>query len=308
MNAFSPVHPGQAAPLAWRERPLWISCGVHPMLGILAEPTEAVRHRRGVLIVVGGPQYRVGSHRQFVLLARHLATAGYSVLRFDYRGMGDSEGDRRDFEHVEDDLRAASQALFDACPSLDHLALWGLCDAASAIAMSVGRDPRVDALVLLNPWVRHETSLATAQIKHYYRDRFFSAEFWRKLLSGGVDWRDSWRGFMRSLTVFLKARSNQESSSTRASFQTRMVGGLRGFSGSVLVILSGRDLTAQEFITYTATASEWSGVLSKPSVRTLNITNADHTFSSREWRSQVESATLSWLDELNQARNNEFVK
>ncbi|MEQ8659382.1 MAG: hydrolase 1, exosortase A system-associated, partial [Gammaproteobacteria bacterium] len=39
----------------------------------------------GVVVIVGGPQTRVGSHRQFVLLARRLAAAGYPVLRFDYR-------------------------------------------------------------------------------------------------------------------------------------------------------------------------------------------------------------------------------
>lgn len=54
----------------------------------------------GLLMVVGGPQYRVGSHRQFVLLARDLAAAGIPVFPFDYRGMGDSTGQARDFEGI----------------------------------------------------------------------------------------------------------------------------------------------------------------------------------------------------------------
>jgi len=52
----------------------------------------------GVLIVVGGPQYRVGSHRQFLLLSRRLAAEGHPVMRFDYRGMGDASGAMRGFE------------------------------------------------------------------------------------------------------------------------------------------------------------------------------------------------------------------
>ena len=51
--------------------------------------------------MVGGPQYRVGSHRQFTLMARAFAAAGYPVLRFDYRGIGDSEGESRGFERNE---------------------------------------------------------------------------------------------------------------------------------------------------------------------------------------------------------------
>jgi len=50
----------------------------------------------------------VGSHRQFVQLARRLAKQGYPTLRFDYRGMGDSEGVYRSFENVGPDLQTMS--------------------------------------------------------------------------------------------------------------------------------------------------------------------------------------------------------
>ncbi|MGB0712180.1 MAG: hydrolase 2, exosortase A system-associated, partial [Gammaproteobacteria bacterium] len=86
----------------------------------------------GVVVVVGGPQYRVGSHRQFVLLARDLAGAGIPVMRFDYNGMGDSEGGSAHFEACGGDIRAAVDALVEGCPSLGGVVLWGLCDGASA--------------------------------------------------------------------------------------------------------------------------------------------------------------------------------
>ena len=62
------------------------ACAGDTLMGILAKPETPAD--TGVIVIVGGPQYRVGSHRQFVLLSRALAAAGYAVLRFDYRGMG----------------------------------------------------------------------------------------------------------------------------------------------------------------------------------------------------------------------------
>src|SRR5690349_24048098 len=63
-------------------------------------PYTTLFRSRGVLLVVGGPQYRVGSHRQFALLCRRLAGRGVPALRFDYRGMGDADGAARTFESV----------------------------------------------------------------------------------------------------------------------------------------------------------------------------------------------------------------
>ena len=72
----------------YAEQALVFDCAGERMLGIVAIPEAA--QATGVLILVGGPQYRVGSHRQFLLLARRLATDGIAAMRFDFRGMGDS--------------------------------------------------------------------------------------------------------------------------------------------------------------------------------------------------------------------------
>ena len=93
---------------------LQFECQSCTLLGILSLPATPLA--RGVLIVTGGPQYRVGSHRQFALLACHLAGLGIPVLRFDYRGMGDSEGAPRTFEHIGDDVRAATDIFLKPFP------------------------------------------------------------------------------------------------------------------------------------------------------------------------------------------------
>lgn len=98
------------------------------LVGVLARPERSngeAGSRLGVLVVVGGPQYRVGSHRQFLLLSRKVAAAGFPVFRFDYRGMGDSSGEQRDFEAVSGDIGAAVDAFLKACPSVKEVVLWG---------------------------------------------------------------------------------------------------------------------------------------------------------------------------------------
>ena len=60
----------------YTEQTTAFACAGETLLGILAEPQTPAH--TGVVVVVGGPQYRVGSHRQFVLLSRALAAAGFA--------------------------------------------------------------------------------------------------------------------------------------------------------------------------------------------------------------------------------------
>ena len=88
--------------MTFSEQAFTFPCDGKALLGLLATPD--LGGQNGVLIVVGGPQYRVGSHRQFLLLSRALATAGYPTSRFDFRGMCDRDGEERNFEEVSEDV------------------------------------------------------------------------------------------------------------------------------------------------------------------------------------------------------------
>ena len=266
------------------------------LLGIVAQPECPLDC--GVLVVVGGPQYRVGSHRQFLLLSRRLATEGYPAMRFDYRGMGDSGGVLRSFEAVTEDIGFGIDAFIGACPRVKRVVLWGLCDAASAnlLYLQASRDPRIAGLVLLNPWVRSEASLAQTHIKHYYGQRLMQREFWLKLLSGKMQIVNSIHGLL-SNAMLARGKGLQSECESR-SFQELMAEGLRQFHGEVLLVLSGQDYTAKEFLEYVGSDAAWSGLLDSKKVKRVDVFDADHTFSSELLRSRIENETLKWIGTL----------
>lgn len=271
--------------------------GHEQLLGIIANPEQPAS--TGVLLVVGGPQYRVGSHRQFVLLSRALASAGFPVMRFDHCGMGDSTGRLVSFEALNDDISAAISAFQQHCPEIKKVVLWGLCDAASASLLysDATQDSRITGLILLNPWVRSEASLAKTHIKHYYGQRLLQAEFWRKLLAGQLGLGRALGGFVSSLKT-ARQKNTSAAKNEALPFQQKMCRGLEKFPGQVLLILSGNDYTAKEFIEATSADPKWAASLQQANIERINIPSADHTFSSAEWRGKVENITREWLASL----------
>jgi len=273
------------------------TCAGETLVAIVGKPETA--GSTGIVIIVGGPQYRAGSHRQFVLLARALAAAGYPVLRFDYRGMGDSEGEQRDFQGVSEDIDTAITQLQHVCPTVERVVLWGLCDAASAALLYChSHQPnRVTGLCLVNPWVRSTASLARTRVKHYYVQRLGQKEFWLKFLSGKVTasaLSHLWRNIRQARSSPVNASAGAPVSAL--AFQTRMANAWDGFSGGILLLLSEDDYTAKEFLEYAKTDDAWSQVFAHKLLVRHEIPGADHTFSHEGARRLAEGRTLNWLD------------
>ncbi len=277
----------------YSETAVLFDCCGEQLVGVIAEPSQPCSV--GVLVVVGGPQYRVGSHRQFLLLSRRLAAAGYAVMRFDYRGMGDSSGELFSFESIDADISAALNAFQTACPSVRRVVMWGLCDGASASVLYWQRsgDKRVVGMCLLNPWLRSEAGLARTHVRHYYLQRLVSPEFWIKLLSGGVRLFGSLRELWRNWRLAQSAGD-----SLFAPYQQIMMTGLSDFAGSLLMVLSERDFTALEFIDHLQGSAEGRRILRRATLSKVDVAEADHTFSTAVWRKEVEDATLAWLQKI----------
>lgn len=289
-----------------REVALEIPCHNDTLVGVLHRGSDDANV--GVVVVVGGPQYRVGSHRQFVLLARALAGVGIPVLRFDYRGMGDSTGAQRKFDEVDDDIKAAIDALLGHVTTVNKIVIWGLCDAASAALFYAHKDPRVAGLVLLNPWVRTDAGMARAYLKHYYLQRLCSSEFWKKALSG--QW--SVRASLASLGELALKLFNPPAAAPSGTEQVfaepairvtnalpdAMLAGWEQFNGKILLILSGNnDYVADEFRDLEKASRRWRRALKRIGTTRREFPQANHTFSQSDWRNQVADWTRGWIHE-----------
>ena len=286
----SPGQPDRYRSAGYLERAVTIDCEGEAMFGIASLPASPAS--RAVLVIVGGPQYRAGSHRQFTLLARHLAERGTPVLRFDYRGMGDSHGAARDFERAGPDIARAVDCLAQLAGDGAEIVLWGLCDGASAALFYAPTDPRVAAVALLNPWVRTSEGLARATLRHYYLSRLVQRSFWAKLLGGRFELANSARSLASLASA--AARGGGAAMPTSAPLPVRMLASLQQFRGRVLVLLSGQDLTAREFSDATS-SRPWRRALQSDRVRRHVLDGADHTFSRREWRDEVARLTDEWV-------------
>lgn len=294
------------------EAPFAFTLGGDTLIGILhAAASDA---RRGVVMVVGGPQYRVGGHRHYVQVARRLAAGGVPVLRYDYRGIGDSTGRFLGFESLDDDIRAGIDALIARVPSVQQVVLWGLCESASAVALYAHRDLRVAGAILVNPYASTVGGRARTVLRHYYLTRLVDRDFWLRLMRGRVPLGSSLRSLIQAVcraavgsnrpaevSLDRDAQSDERTYQIRppdrddpVPLSERMARGLEKFRGRLLFVLSGDDLTAAEFIA-ACKSRRWTDILARTTTDRIDIPGADHTFSRHMWLDRMVEDAHRWL-------------
>ena len=293
----TPDEPGRATAAELRDRAVVFSCRGDSLVGILTPATAPASV--GMVIVVGGPQYRAGSHRLFVDLAWAMGGSGVPAFRFDYRGIGDSDGEHPGFEAVAPDIRAAIDQIMAQAPTVRRVVLWGLCDAASAIALYAPTDPRVAGTILVNPWGRDAERAEDAQddtlMRHYYRERVLSADFWRKVLGFNVNGLDFLRRLWR--VAWRSATGGRAGAGTAEPLARRMLAALVAADLPALFVFSGDDLTAREFQTEAGRHSPlWARLCAAPTVHRHHIAAADHTFSDPVEAHRLVREVCTWVN------------
>jgi exosortase A-associated hydrolase 1 len=226
----------------------------------LAATLDEAAGTTGLLIVSGGNEVRTGAHRGMAVLAAEIAGRGHSVLRFDRRGVGDSEGENGGFASSAPDIDAALAAFRAEQPQLSRIVAFGNCDAATALALHA---TPVDARVLANPWVVEAASdmPPPAAIKARYAQRLRDPEAWRKLLTGQVDMGKLAKGLGR----LAAAKPVQPD-----SLADKTVRALEASAIPTTILLATGDATAIAF------ADVWRG---DPGIPVIRIDSTSHSFA-----------------------------
>jgi len=245
-------------------RQIAFECAGARLYGALDLPAGAPG-ATGLLIVSGGNEIRSGAWNGQALLAARLAGEGVAVLRFDRRGVGESDGENRGFRESGPDIAAAVSTFRREVPELRRVIGFGNCDAASALML--GQGCGLDGLILSNPWTIESEDAPpppAALRAHYARRLTDPAALWR-LLRGKV----SLGGLARSLRDLGRT-------ARPTSLAGDMARGLAGFPGRADILLAGRDRTAQAF------RSHWPAA--DPRVSTF--ADASHSYvepDAQEW-------------------------
>lgn len=256
--------------------PLDFGCGSLKLAGTL----DTAPGTTGLLLVSGGNEVRSGAFSGQSLLAARIAKAGFSVFRFDRRGIGDSEGENRGFRSSGGDIKAALEAFRAIAPQVERVFAFGNCDAASALMLSGGAG--CDGLILSNPWTieaddhgEEDATPPPAAIRARYAEKLKNPKEIGRLLRGGVDLRKLARGLFKSVGTVAAPSSLAE----------EMQQGLEPFSGSVRILLATGDRTAQVF------EENWD----KSDPRIARCEGAGHSYVEPEHRDWLDAQILAAL-------------
>ncbi|MBW8753126.1 MAG: hydrolase 1, exosortase A system-associated [Sphingomonadales bacterium] len=220
----------------------------------------------GLLWVSGGNELRSGAWAGQALLAAAIAAAGFPVLRFDRRGVGDSAGPNGEFRSSAPDIAAALARFRAECPRLARIVGFGNCDGASALMLAKGAG--LDALALSNPWTieSEDAPPPPEAIRDHYQRRLADPAALLRLLSGKV----SPGKLAASLRDALR-RSPPPSTLARD-----LAAGIADFAGPIRFFLAERDRTAQAFL----------AVWDKTDARIRRCPDATHSYvepHARDW-------------------------
>ncbi len=232
--------------------------------GLLHRPAGEGR-APAVVLLHGFTGSHIEDHRLFAQMARCLADAGFAVLRFDFYGSGDSDGDFEEFTvhtEVADAVAALDWVSEQKWVDPARIAILGLSLGGGVAALLAGQDARVKAAVFWNA--------AALPAQHF-----------NEAVDEGIPTEGPFAGVVGGLRV------GPDFVPTFAALD--ILGTLKHYTGPGLVIRGTKDV----HITQAEAEALCAAMGERGTLRLID--GADHTFRRPDWRQDVFAITARWL-------------
>jgi pimeloyl-ACP methyl ester carboxylesterase len=151
------------------------------LVGIVTDP-QAKPNGLGFLFLNAGATHRVGPQRMSVRFARQLAERGFTCLRFDHAGIGDSRRRLDNLPFAESAIKDGRDAMdfLQATRGIEKFVVSGVCWGADNAMRVCAADPRVVGVAAIDFY-------AVSSVRHLFRvypARLLAARSWSNILRG----------------------------------------------------------------------------------------------------------------------------
>jgi alpha-beta hydrolase superfamily lysophospholipase len=246
-----------------------------------------------IVIFNTGIMHRVGHHRMYVTMSRALASAGYTVLRFDFSGIGDSPpatDGRSPLDTCLADIREVLDTL-ERDRQASRFILAGLCSGANHAVLYAHTDPRVAGLVLLDPTIPPTPRFYW----HYILERLTNWRNWMSVLTGrsGVIrlfLTQTWHRTRPQQSAAITLQNLQFSPHLERCYREAVENGVQ-----MLVVFTA-DSTRQTYREQLLEA--FPRVPFKDQLRLELFKGSDHLFIREEERSRLTALINDWADSI----------
>jgi pimeloyl-ACP methyl ester carboxylesterase len=265
------------------------------LVGILTRAVPPASTDGPVVVLLNtGIIHRVGHHRMFVTMSRSLARAGYTVLRFDFSGIGDSDPRADDLSPLESCLADLKDVLdwLEKEKLASKIILVGLCSGADHAVLYGHTDPRIAALVLMDPSIP-----ATARYYlHYLISRLTQLRNWISVVAGRSRIVKVWMEHL--LHSMLPGKKSKQITLQNLRFHTYLE---QCYQNSVahgikMLAIFTADSTRQTYQTQMIDA--FPKVSFGDQLKLEFFSGSDHTFSLEADRSRLIQLVQGWIESL----------
>jgi pimeloyl-ACP methyl ester carboxylesterase len=244
-----------------------------------------------VLFLPGWSGTRYGPQRILLEAAQAVAAQGFTTLRLDFRGRGDSTGDpEATLDGMIADVLTAA-AWLKAEHGVTRVHLVGLCSGGNVALGAASRLPDAGHVVCwsLLPFMEHKTRAAKQgtprlTLLRQLAAKLLKAETWRKLLRGEANVHGA-------VKAVASNKEGDDAERARKTSSRDILSDLQGFTGRIHLLYGSRD---PESAGSRAFFEDWCRRQRIP-VDVRVIDGAPHNYYTAAWTATVVAQTVAWL-------------